>query len=90
MGKIDIESLLELLNEIDVKKEGLKEITEALLNWIMQKEREYFLQKQKGNKANGYYKRGLIPIRYSFYKFSTGELLPSNFFSGNKIISKLS
>ncbi len=39
------ESLLELLNEIDVKKEGLKEITEALLNWIMQKEREYFLQR---------------------------------------------
>ncbi len=37
MGKIDIESLLELLNEIDVKKEGLTEITEALLNWIMQK-----------------------------------------------------
>ena len=31
-----------------------------------------------------------IPIRHSFYKFSTGELLPSNFFSGNKIISKLS
>ncbi len=31
-----------------------------------------------------------IPIRYSFYKFSTKELLPSNFFGGNKIISKLS
>ena len=62
MGKIDIESLLELLNEIDVKKEGLKEITEALLNWIMEKEREYFLQKQKGNKANGYYKRGLSSL----------------------------
>ena len=56
------ESLLELLNEIDVKKEGLKEITEALLNWIMEKEREYFLQKQKGNKANGYYKRGLSSL----------------------------
>ena len=30
-----------------------------------------------------------IPIRYAFYKFSTEELLPSNFFSGNKILSKL-
>ncbi len=47
MGKIDIESLLELLNEIDVKKEGLTEITEALLNWIMEKEREYFFTKAR-------------------------------------------
>ena len=30
-----------------------------------------------------------IPIKYSFYKFLTGELLPNNLFSGNKIISKL-
>ena len=28
----------------------------------------------------------LIPIRYALYKFSTEELLPSNFFSSNKII----
>ena len=47
MGKIDIESLLELLNEIDVKKEGLKEITEALLNWIMEKERGIFFTKAR-------------------------------------------
>ena len=62
MGKIDIESLLELLNEVDIKKERLKEITEALLNLIMEKERGYFLQKQKRNKTNGYYKRGLSSL----------------------------
>ena len=59
MGKIDIENLLELLDKVNVNEEGLKKIAEALLNWIMQKEREYFLQKQKDNKANGYYERSL-------------------------------
>jgi len=43
--------------------------------------------------TKGVYKVGdviPIPIRYSFYKFSTKELLSSNFFGGNKIISKFS
>ena len=59
MKKIEMKDLLELLNKVNVKEEGLKEVTETLLNWIMQKEREYFLQQQKDNKANGYYERSL-------------------------------
>ena len=47
MGKIDIENLLELLDKVNVNEEGLKKIVEALLNWIMQKEREYFLKAKR-------------------------------------------
>ena len=59
MKKIEMKDLLELLNKVNAKEGGLKEVTETLLNWIMQKEREYFLQQQKDNKANGYYERSL-------------------------------
>ncbi len=42
MGKIDIKNLLEFLDKANVKEEGLKEVTEALLNWIMQKGTYHF------------------------------------------------
>jgi transposase-like protein len=65
MSGSDVNRILEELKKQTSTEEGLKEVTEILLNWIMQKEREYFLENQKeseDNKANGYYKRSLTSL----------------------------
>jgi len=65
MRNSDVNKLLEELRKLVLTEEGLKQVTEVLLNWIMQKERGYFLRNQKesdGNKANGYYTRSLASL----------------------------
>ena len=65
MRNSEVNKLLEELRKLVLTEEGLKQVTEVLLNWIMQKERGYFLRNQKesdGNKANGYYTRSLASL----------------------------
>ena len=62
MKEANVNEILEHLSRIDVGKEGIRKISEILLNWLMQKEREYFLQQRDDNKANGYYTRSLASL----------------------------
>ncbi len=62
MKEANVNEILEHLSRIDVGKEGIRKISEILLNWLMQKEREYFLQQCDDNKANGYYTRSLASL----------------------------
>ncbi len=65
MKNSDVNRLLEELRKLVLTEEGLKQVTEVLLNWIMQKEMEFFLRNQKvsdGNKVNGYYTRSLASL----------------------------
>ncbi len=42
MKEANVNEILEHLSRIDVGKEGIRKISEILLNWLIQKEREYF------------------------------------------------
>ncbi len=60
-----LNKLLEELRKLVLTEEGLKQVTEVPLNWIIQKEREYFFRNQKesdSNKTNGYYTRSLASL----------------------------
>jgi len=59
MTQPNMKQLLDYLEQLNVKEEGLGKLASILFNWFMEKEREYFLQQQLNpeNKANGFYPR---------------------------------